>query len=245
VAELVDALDSKSSSEKSAGSIPAARTISRMGILPFGGLPCRRLRGKSGRHTHEVPAMAQRFPSLEPKHIEFIAGQHVFFTASATATGHINLSPRSTDMLRVLGPSRLVYLDRTGSGNETAAHLLADGRLTIMLCAFAGPPLIMRLYGAGRAIHRSTPAYRDLLEAHFADSEPLGARQMIELGVDLVQTSCGYGVPFHDYVGERPTMDRWAEAKGPDGLDAYQHDKNQTSLDGLPTGLFAESEAAE
>ena len=102
--------------------------------------------------------MAQRCHALEDKHRDFIARQHVFFTASAAATGHINLSPRGTDMLRVLGPNAVVYLDRTGSGNETAAHLLADGRLTIMLCAFEGPPLIMRLYGRGQTIRRGSPA---------------------------------------------------------------------------------------
>ena len=189
--------------------------------------------------------MAQRYPALEAKHHEFIARQHVFFTASATATGHINLSPRSTDMLRVIGDNQIVYLDRTGSGNETAAHMLADGRLTIMLCAFDGPPLIIRLYGRGRTIARGGGEYRALLASHYADTEPLGARQMLLLDFDLVQTSCGYGVPFHDYVDERPTMDKWAEAKGPDGIEAYWREKNQVSLDGLPTGLIEQTEAAE
>lgn len=189
--------------------------------------------------------MAQRFPALEQKHRDFIARQHVFFTASAAPEGHVNLSPRSTDMFRVLGPNAVVYLDRTGSGNETAAHLLADGRLTIMMCAFDGPPLIMRLYGRGRTIRRASQEYRELLASAFADTEPLGARQMIRLDIDLVQTSCGYGVPLHDYVEERPTMDRWAEAKGPEGIAAYWREKNRTSLDGLPTGLLDAETAAE
>jgi hypothetical protein len=189
--------------------------------------------------------MAQRFASLEPKHRDFIARQHVFFTASATATGHINLSPRGTDMFRVLDANCVVYLDRTGSGNETAAHLLADGRLTIMLCAFDGPPLIMRLYGKGRTARRGGDEYQRLLAAHYADTEPLGARQMVLLDIDLVQTSCGYGVPLQDYAGERPTMDRWAEAKGPEGIEAYWHEKNLVSLDGFPTGLFETTEPAE
>lgn len=198
-----------------------------------------------GGNPSEATAMAQRFPSLEQKHLDFIARQHVFFTASAAATGHINLSPRSADMFRVLGSNQVVYLDRTGSGNETAAHMLADGRLTIMMCAFDGPPLILRLYGRGRTIRRGSAEYEALLHDHFADTEPLGARQMMLLDFDLVQTSCGYGVPFHDYAGERPTMDKWAVSKGTDGLDDYWHEKNQTSLDGFPTGLFAETEAAE
>ncbi len=187
--------------------------------------------------------MAQQFPALEQKHRDFIARQRVFFTASAASNGHVNLSPRSTDLFRVLGPNQAVYLDRTGSGNETAAHLLADGRLTIMMCAFDGPPLILRLYGRGHVIRRGSADYEALLAAWFDNQEPLGARQMVVLDFDLVQTSCGYGVPFHDYVGERPTMDKWAEAKGPEGIDAYQRQKNQTSLDGFPTGLF--DEAAE
>jgi hypothetical protein len=190
--------------------------------------------------------MAQRFAALEPKHRDFIARQHVFFTASAAATGHVNISPRGTDALRILGPDRALYLDRTGSGNETAAHLLADGRLTLMLCAFEGPPLIMRLYGRGRAIRRDSAEYLELLAAEFAGSEPPGARQMIALDIELVQTSCGYGVPLHDFVGERETLDRWAAAKGPDGIAAYWHEKNLSSLDGFPTGLLdAESKAAE
>jgi len=189
--------------------------------------------------------MAQRFPALEAKHVDFIARQHVFFTASAAATGHVNISPRSTDWFRVLGPNAVVYLDRTGSGNETAAHMLADGRLTIMMCAFEGPPLILRLYGRGRQSGRETPEYAELLAAQFDGKEPLGARQMMRLDFDLVQTSCGYGVPFHDYVAERPTMDKWAISKGEEGLIAYQHEKNQTSLDGFPTGLFGNVEAAE
>jgi hypothetical protein len=189
--------------------------------------------------------MAQRFAALELKHRDFIARQHVFFTASAAATGHVNLSPRSTDMFRVLGDNRVIYLDRTGSGNETAAHLSADGRLTIMLCAFDGPPLILRLYGRGRAIHRGGSEYQALLAAEYGGAEPLGARQMILLDIELVQTSCGYGVPLQDYVEERPTMDKWAEAKGEDGIAAYWAEKNLVSLDGFPTGLFSKTEPAE
>jgi hypothetical protein len=184
--------------------------------------------------------MARDYPALERHHREFIANQHVFFTASAAAGAHINLSPRSTDMLRVIGDNAVVYLDRTGSGNETAAHIKADGRLTIMLCAFEGPPLILRLYGQGRVVRRGSEEYASLLAAHYASTEPLGARQMIRLDFDLVKTSCGYGVPFHDYVGERPTMDKWAASKGVDGIEAYWREKNLTSQDGLPTGLLEE-----
>src|SRR5690606_25985546 len=171
--------------------------------------------------------------ALTGHHREFIARQHIFFTASAAAGTRINLSPRSTDMLRVIGDNAVVYLDRTGSGNETAAHLKADGRLTIMMCATEGPPLILRLYGRGRVIRRGSEEYAALLAAEFGNKEPLGARQMIRLDFDLVKTSCGYGVPLHEYKGERDTMDRWAEAKGVDGIEAYWREKNRESIDGL------------
>lgn len=185
--------------------------------------------------------MAKQFPALESHHHRFIAAQHMFFTASAAPTGHVNVSPRSTDMFRVLGDNAALYLDRTGSGNETAAHLKADSRLTIMFCAVEGPPLIMRLYGQGRVIHRASDEYQHLLAALFDGNAPLGARQMVRLDFDLVQTSCGYGVPLFDYKDERPQMDDWARAKGVDGIEAYWREKNQVSLDGFPTGLFEES----
>ncbi len=184
--------------------------------------------------------MAKDFVALDARHREFISRQHVFFTATAAAGTRINLSPRSTDQFRVLTDNAAVYLDRTGSGNETAAHLLADGRITVMFCAMDGPPLILRLYGLGRTIVRGSPEYAGLLAAQFGGNEPLGARQMIRIDFDLVKTSCGYGVPFMDYQGERDTMDRWAQSKGPDGVEAYWAEKNMASIDGLPTGFRQE-----
>ena len=110
--------------------------------------------------------------------------------------------------------------------------------MTIMFCAVDGPPLILRLYGQGRAIRRGSDEYAGLLATRFGGIEPLGARQMMRLDVDLVKTSCGYGVPLYDYRGERDTMDKWAGAKGPDGIEAYRREKNVESIDGLPTGLL-------
>lgn len=188
--------------------------------------------------------MAKQFAGIDENHRAFIARQHIFFTASAAKDTRINLSPRGTDALRVLDANTVAYLDRTGSGNETAAHLRADGRLTIMLCAFEGLPSILRLYGRGEVLERGGAAYRDLLSAAFADWEPPGARQIVRLDVDLVQTSCGYGVPFFDHAGDRPNLDRWAEAKTAEELEAYRRLKNTHSLDGLPTGLF-EAEPAD
>ena len=192
----------------------------------------------------EYGYMAKQFPHLEPHHRRFIEAQHMFFTASAASTGHVNVTPRSSDMFRVLSDNAVMYLDRTGSGNETAAHLKADGRLTIMFCAVAGPPLIMRLYGKGRVIHRDSAEFSERLAKHFNNDAPLGARQMIHLDFDLVQTSCGYGVPLFEYQEERPQMDAWARAKGADGIEDYWRQKNQMSLDGLSTGLFDEPEAS-
>jgi len=185
--------------------------------------------------------MAQDHPALLPQHVKFIAAQHMFFTASAAAGSHINISPRSTRWFRVLGDNSAAYLDLTGSGNETAAHMKADGRMTIMFCALDGPPLILRLYGQGRAIHRGSDEYASLLAEHFGGEEPPGARQIMRLDFDLVKTSCGYGVPLYDYRTERETLDKWAERKGPDGIEAYKRQKNVVSMDGLPTGIFVQS----
>jgi hypothetical protein len=186
--------------------------------------------------------VAKQFPRIEPTHRDFILRQRIFFTASAAAGARVNVSPRSTDALRVLGTNGAAYLDLTGSGNETSAHLRADGRLTFMFCAFEGPPLILRLYGRGRILRRGSPEYAQLLAAEFGNTEPLGARQIVTLDIDLVQTSCGYGVPLFDSRGERDTLARWAEAKGEAGVEAYRREKNARSIDGLPTGLFNDEE---
>ena len=185
--------------------------------------------------------MGKQCHQIEPAHREFIESQRIFFNASACAEGRVNISPRDVAALRVLDPHTVVYIDRTGSGNETAAHLLADGRLTLMFCAFDGPPMILRLYGRGRIVPRHGTEYAELLAEQFAGTEPPGARQMVRLDVDLVQTSCGMNVPLFDYVANRDQLTRWAEAKGEAGLDAYRREKNARSLDGLPTGMFEES----
>jgi hypothetical protein len=187
--------------------------------------------------------MAKRFPHITDAHRDFIARQHIFFTASAAEGARVNLSPRPADAFRVLGDNAVAYLDRTGSGNETAAHLLADGRLTIMFCSFEGAPSILRLYGRGQVLHRGGDAYARVLADAFGGDEPVGARQVVLQNVDLVQTSCGFGVPLFDYKDERRTLDRWAESKGEAGLEAYRREKNARSLDGLPTGLFSEETA--
>lgn len=182
--------------------------------------------------------MARFYPALEDRHRDFIAAQKIFFTASGTATGRLNLSPKGMDSLRVLSPNRIAYLDLTGSGNETAAHLKHDGRLTFMWCSFDADPLILRTYGHGRAVHRQDAEWR-ALRAHFPDLP--GERQLIVLDIESVQTSCGYAVPLYTYRGERETLARWVEKKGPVGLLDYWREKNRTSIDGLPTGLLEDN----
>ena len=169
---------------------------------------------------------------LDEKLIAWIGQQHVFFVATAPADGgHVNLSPKGHDALRVLDDRTVAYLDLTGSGVETIAHVRENGRMTIMLCAFEGPPRILRLYGLGRAHPLGSSRYEELIDRF----EPIvGARAIVELAIERVQTSCGYSIPFMDYREERPTLQQWAARKGDDGLQEYWAEKNATSVDGLP-----------
>ena len=175
--------------------------------------------------------------SIQPGHQAFIEHQKMFFVASAplSGEGHVNLSPKGMDTFRVLSPSRVAYLDITGSGNETSAHLLENGRVTFMFCAFDGPPNILRLYGVGRTVLPHDAEWGEL-SALFA--LPLATRQIIVADIHKVQTSCGFSVPLYEYTGERDHADKWAEKKGVEGLEAYRQEKNRISLDGLPTALF-------
>ncbi len=182
--------------------------------------------------------MAKVLPAIDAACRAFISRQRILFAASAAPGAHVNVSPRGTESFAVLDDLTVAYLDRTGSGNETAAHMKADGRLTLMFCAFDGPPNILRLYGRGEILRRGGEAYAELLASAFGGVEPAGARQIVRLHVDRVQTSCGYGVPLFNFRGERPSLDNWARAKGEDGLAAYRREKNSISIDGLPTGLL-------
>lgn len=177
--------------------------------------------------------MAKFYSELDDSLQAFIAEQQMFFTATAPQEGRINLSPKGMNTFRCLDRHRVAYLDLTGSGNETAAHLYENGRMTIMFCSFTHKPMILRLYGQGRVVAPKEGAVWDDLYAQF---EPLpGVRQIIVLEVESAQTSCGYGVPLYDFAGERPTLREWADKKGEDGIQAYWEAKNQTSIDGLPT----------
>jgi hypothetical protein len=180
--------------------------------------------------------VAQQYDGIIDRLAEFIAAQHVFFVGTAARDGRVNVSPKGLDSLRVLGPNRVVWLNGTGSGNESAAHLLDVNRMTLMFCSFERQPLVLRLYGTATEIQPDQPEWDDLVGLF---PPMLGARQIFDVAVDLVQTSCGYGVPLMEYADERPLMRQWAEKKGPDGLAAYHREKNATSIDGLPTGLRA------
>jgi hypothetical protein len=184
--------------------------------------------------------MAQFYEALDADLSAFIAAQKVFFVATAPTRGRVNLSPKGMDTLRILSLRRIVWLSVTGSGNETAAHVLENGRMTLMWWAVEGPPRIVRAYGRARAVYPGAEDWGELL-AHFP-SLP-GTRQIFDLALEAVQTSCGMSLPLYDFAGERDALNRWAESKGPDGLARYRRDKNVRSIDGLPTGLEDDCES--
>lgn len=175
--------------------------------------------------------MASFKPSLSDDLVEFIRQQPIFFTASAAAEGRINLSPKGIDTFRVLNEKRVCYLDFIGSGNETAAHIEHDGRLTIMFCSFGAKPLILRLYGRGQVIRPTAPEFSEL--SPLFEVRP-GVRQIIALDIESLQTSCGFGVPEMTLVRHRETLSDWCRKKGPEALVEYERAKNRKSIDGLP-----------
>jgi len=181
-----------------------------------------------------VNGMAERFKSLNQKHITFIQQQHIYFVATAAETGQVNLSPKGTDTLRVIDGHRVRWLNLTGSGNETAAHLLKSNRMTLMFCSFDRQPLILRIYGDAKTIH---PADTEWPEAISGFEQTLGARQIFEVNIDIVQTSCGYAVPFYEYKSERDTLNKWTEKKGQAGIETYWQTVNRESMDGFPTRI--------
>lgn len=178
--------------------------------------------------------MAKQFPGFADQQITFIRAQHMFFTGSAAETGRVNVSPKGMESCRVLGPNRLIWRNLTGSGNETAGHLARVNRLTLMWCAFDTRPQILRAFGTATVTHKGEDGW-DALDAHFPPD--IGARQVFDMTVDLVQTSCGYAVPFMDFVGDRPTLTAWADDKGEAALPAYWAEKNAVTIDGFDTRL--------
>lgn len=181
--------------------------------------------------------MSERFDSLRPEHVDFIGAQHVFFVGSAAPEGRVNVSPKGQDSLRVLSPNEILWVNLTGSGNETAAHVRACNRMTLMWCAFDGPPRILRAYGRAETVHPRDPGWARCAETL---PPPLGARQYFLLEVDLVQTSCGYAVPNYRYEGEREALTLWSHKRGREGIAQYWSEKNTRSIDGLPTGVITD-----
>jgi hypothetical protein len=177
--------------------------------------------------------VAERFNALSDELAQWWRAQPMFFVATAPSGdgGHVNVSPKGYDTLRVLGPDRVAYLDLTGSGVETIAHLRENGRITLMACAFNGNPRISRLHGHGTVHALGTEGF-DALAPEFPELP--GRRSIIEVSVERVSTSCGYAVPLMDLVGDRDRLIEWAEKKGHDGLTDYWASKNAASLDGLP-----------
>jgi Pyridoxamine 5'-phosphate oxidase len=179
--------------------------------------------------------MAKFHPQLTAELQDFITQQQLFFTATGVANGRINLSPKGIDSFRIIDAQTVAYLDLTGSGNETSAHLAVNDRITIMFCSFQGKPLILRLYGTGKVIRPRDPDWENWIE-HFP---PLaGTRQVIKVAIAAVQTSCGMGVPLYDFVEQRTALLEWAEKKGEAGVQQYWADKNQVSIDGWPTAIL-------
>lgn len=179
--------------------------------------------------------MGKRLQKLTPALIDFISDQKLFFVATAIESGSVNLSPKGMDSFRVIDENRILWLNLTGSGNETATHLQFSDRMTIMFCAFEGKPMILRLYGKAKVYHERDKFWKDHI-----DSFPkiAGSRQLIDMQVKLVQISCGMGVPFMDYKGEREDLKFWAEKQGKERLNEYMKNRNLKSLDGHPTGIL-------
>ncbi|WP_377189898.1 pyridoxamine 5'-phosphate oxidase family protein [Ruegeria meonggei] len=176
--------------------------------------------------------MAKQFPELDDAQRKFIEEQHMFFVGTAGTEGRVNISPKGMDSLRVLGPNRIAWMNLTGSGNETAGHLLEVNRMTLMWCSFTTRPLILRTYGTARTVHVGDEGW-DELAALFPTHR--SARQVYDLEIDLVQTSCGYAVPFMEYQSERDTMQKWVDGKSDDQIQAYWTDRNHQTIDGKPT----------
>ncbi|MGC5325406.1 pyridoxamine 5'-phosphate oxidase family protein [Brevibacillus sp. SYSU BS000544] len=180
--------------------------------------------------------MGKLFPSLLPEHEEFITKQRIFFVGSAPLDkeGHINISPKGYDVFRIFSTTEVAYLDLTGSGNETSAHILENDRITLMFIAFEGPPMILRLYGKGRSILPEMPEWESISKQF---SLLPGTRQIIYVNLHAVKTSCGYSVPFYSFEGERNSLQKWATTKGEQALTEYRKEKNAKSMDGIITHI--------
>lgn len=179
--------------------------------------------------------MGKQFSYISESQEEFINNQHIFFVATAASDGKINLSPKGTDSFRIIDGNKIVWLNLTGSGNETAAHLILNSRMTIMFCAFEGNPEILRLYGNAKIFHERDREFLEYIEL-FPPNE--GARQIIEMHIELVQSSCGFAVPLMDFREDRKTLNQWSEKQGKEKIKEYWKNRNTKSIDGFETRIL-------
>ncbi len=182
-------------------------------------------------------ALSRFYETIDERFREFIEDQAMFIVATAPKDGRVNTSPKGMDTFRVLGENRVIYLDLTGSGNETASHVLQNGRITFMFMSFGRRPMILRLYGTARVVQPADTDWGELV-VNFDDIP--GTRQIFDATITSVQTSCGYGIPEYEMKKERPTLEKWSQSHGVDGMSKYWAEKNMESIDGLPTGLKLE-----
>lgn len=179
--------------------------------------------------------MGQIFSDLADKHQEFIAKQKIYFVSTAADTGTVNLSPKGGDTLRVINANTIAWLNYTGSGNESAAHILINPRMTIMWCAFEGAPLILRAYGSAESIQQGDKQWQEYSQ-YFPTTA--GDRQIFVLTISAVQSSCGMSVPYFTYDSDRNDLAKWSEKLGKEGIEKYWEKKNQHSIDGFDTEIL-------
>ena len=182
--------------------------------------------------------MGQQYSEIPDRVIDFINDQKIFFVGTATSDSRINISPKGMDSFRIIDKNRVIWLNLTGSGNETSAHIQENNRMTIMFSSFEGKPMILRLYGNAKVIHKNDNEWKSLYSLF---PPKVGARQIFDLSIDLVQTSCGTGVPYFNYVKDRDQHTNWSINRGDEGIKKYWEEKNQESLDGIPTNILSKN----
>ena len=185
--------------------------------------------------------MGEKYKQLSDSHIKFISKQSMFFVGTAAAQGLINVSPKGMDTFRVIDESKVIWLNLTGSGNESATHVAESNRMTIMFCSFDIQPMILRLFGEASVIHPRDERWNELID--YFPAHP-GARQIFELDINMVLRSCGFGVPLYELKGERSILSKWAEDKGQDGIEEYWRERNQESLEHKSTGIMTAEQTA-
>lgn len=186
--------------------------------------------------------MGKQFSELSDKHIAFIDQQKLYFVGTAADSGSVNLSPKGGDSLRVISPTQIAWLNLTGSGNESAAHVLNNPRMTLMFCAFEGAPLILRAYGQASVLHNKDAEWKKYVSLF---PESVAARQIFILDINMVQSSCGMSVPYFSYEGDREDLAKWSEKQGTEGIEKYWLKKNQKSIDGFESEIASRSGLSE